>query len=180
MGYLLRTSGDNPGGQRQPPAADVHVDMSAESAPRTARMVFEQQSGAAKTYRRFVTSSFWRCFSEPPQDWPLALCDFNSIEHHEGVPNRLIFTEAKPTDAQIAAAVANEAELPAATIFRYGPHHCWYYFPDMHRDEVVLIKFHDSDHGRAWFTPHTAFHDEARRGAHPRESIEFRTVAYWL
>jgi hypothetical protein len=50
----------------------------------------------------------------------------------------------------------------------------------MNRDEVIVIKFHDSDRDRAWFSAHTAFHDESRAGAQTRESIEFRTVSYWL
>jgi hypothetical protein len=180
MSYLLRTSGDNATSQLQPPAADVHVDMSEASAPKTARMVFEQQAKPGQTYRRFICSSFWRTFSPPPQDWPLALCDCNSISQSEGMPNRLIFAQARPTQADMAQPVANEEELPAATIFRYTPRQRWFYFPDMNRDEVVLIKFHDSDRDRAWFAAHTAFHDETRPEAHARESIEFRTVAYWL
>jgi hypothetical protein len=180
LGYLLRTSGDNATRQIQPPAADVHVDMSQESAPKTARFAFDQQATPDGSYRRFICSSFWRTFSTPPQDWPLALCDCNSISQDEGARNRLIFAESRPGAADMAKPVENEEELPAATIFHYHPRHRWFYYPDMNRDEIVLIKFHDSDHSRAWFTAHTAFHDEGRRGAHPRESIEFRTVAYWL
>ena len=180
MGYLLRTSGDNEPDKLQPPAADVHVDMSQESAPRTAKTVFEQQAKPGQTYRRFICSSFWRTFSRPPQDWPLALCQCDSISQDEGARNRLIFSDARPSQSEMAQAIEGEDELPAATIFYYNPGQRWFYFPDMNRDEAVLIKFHDSDHGRAWFTAHTAFRDESRRGAHTRESIEFRTVAYWL
>ena len=43
-----------------------------------------------------------------------------------------------------------------------------------------MIKLHDTDRGHAWFAPHTAFHDHGRRGTHTRESIEFRSIAYWL
>ena len=180
-GYLLRTAADNAAERMiQPPAADVHVDMAWHSAPRTARQVFDQQGPAGRTYRRFLCTSFWRTFSPPPQDWPLALCDGTSISQHNGEPNRLIFTEARPTDADIAAALAHEDELPAATIFRYTPDQCWFYYPEMNRDEAIVIKFYDSDHGHAWFAPHTAFHDETRPGARTRESIEFRTVAYWF
>lgn len=31
----------------------------------------------------------------------------------------------------------------------------------------------------AWRAPHTSFRDEAAAGAHPRESVELRTVAYY-
>jgi hypothetical protein len=45
--------------------------------------------------------------------------------------------------------------------------------------EAVLIKLHDSDHSVAWRAPHTAFHDAGTAGAHPRESVEFRTIAFF-
>jgi hypothetical protein len=181
LGYLLRTAhGAGPERMLQPPAADVHVDMAWHSAPRTARAAFDEQGPAGKPYRRFICSSFWRAFSPPPQDWPLALCDGNSISQLNGEPNWLIFSESRPSDAVMAAPLANEGELPAATIFRYTAGQRWFYYPAMTRDEAIMIKFYDSDHGRAWFAPHTAFHDLARTDSHTRESIEFRTVAYWF
>jgi hypothetical protein len=50
----------------------------------------------------------------------------------------------------------------------------------MTRDEILLVKFHDSDHSKAWRTPHTSFRDPRVQNAAPRESIEFRTIAYYL
>ena len=47
-------------------------------------------------------------------------------------------------------------------------------------DEVLLVKFHDSDHSKAWSAPHTSFRDPGVHNAPPRESIEFRTIAYFL
>ena len=47
------------------------------------------------------------------------------------------------------------------------------------RDDVLLFKFHDSDHSRTWRCPHTAFHDPSFADANIRESIEVRTVAFW-
>ena len=63
----------------------------------------------------------------------------------------------------------------------YNPRQRWYYFPDMRRDEALLIKGYDSRHdGRARFTPHTAFQDpHTLPGAPPRESIEVRTLAFF-
>ena len=69
--------------------------------------------------------------------------------------------------------------MAAATIFHHNPAHRWWYFPDMTADEVIFIKFHDSDHGRAWRAPHTAFHDTSRPDAVTRESYEFRAIAYF-
>lgn len=180
IGYVLRTSADTSAGQAQPPASDVHVDMAPDHAPRLADMMFERAHGEHKTYRRFLATSLWRAFSPPPQDWPLALCDGTSIAPGEGVHNYLVRVASRPDPVQMLAPIEGEQELPAALIFRHAPHHRFYYFPDMNRDEIVLLKLHDSDHSQAWFAPHTAFHDERRGGTHTRESIEFRTIAYWL
>jgi hypothetical protein len=49
----------------------------------------------------------------------------------------------------------------------------------MTREEVLLFKFHDSDPAKALRTPHTAFHDPSFPEARIRESIEFRTIAYF-
>jgi hypothetical protein len=49
----------------------------------------------------------------------------------------------------------------------------------MTRDEVLLLVFHDSRRMRPWRVPHTAFHDTSRPDARPRESIEFRSIAYF-
>lgn len=179
LGYVMRTAADTSDGRNQPPASDVHVDMSPETAPHGARAMFAQ-AAPGKTFRRFLASSFWRPYSQPPQDWPVALCDHRSIAPEEGVPNRRIVRDRRPKPEEMLAPIPNEEDIPAALIFRYGPHHRWFYYPDMNRDETLLIKLHDSDHGRAWFAAHTAFYDEARPGTHTRESIEFRTIAYWL
>ncbi|MGH6989363.1 MAG: CmcJ/NvfI family oxidoreductase [Stellaceae bacterium] len=179
MGYVLRDANETGNGAKQPPASDVHVDISQASAPRIGQGLFAEHAPQDRTYRRFIASSFWRTFSPPPQDWPLALCDGTSISQANGIPNRLVRLSARPDPAAMQAPIANEQELPAATIFHYHPDERWYYYPDMNRDEVVLLKLHDSNHDRAWFTAHTAFHDAARTGTITRESIEFRTIAYW-
>jgi len=179
LGYVLRTAADTSGGQAQPPASDVHVDMSPETAPKAALALFAKEA-PGRTFRRFLVTSFWRPYSEPPQDWPVALCDHRSMAPDEGVPNRRIVRDDRPTPEEMLAPIPDEEDIPAALVFRYGPHHRWFYYPDMNRDEVLLIKLHDSDRTRAWFAPHTAFHDAGRPGTRTRESIEFRTIAYWL
>lgn len=179
IGYVMRTAGDTSDRRHQPPASDVHVDMSPETGPKTAQATLAA-AAAGKTYRRALATSLWRPFSPPPQDWPLALCDHRSIAPEEGVHNRRIKCDARPSPEEMLAPIPGEDELPSALIFRYGPRHRWFYYPDMDRGEVLMIKLHDTDHGRAWFAPHTAFHDAGRAGARTRESIEFRTVAYWL
>jgi hypothetical protein len=73
----------------------------------------------------------------------------------------------------------NEKSAPAAAIFHFNPAHRWWYFSHMTRDEVLMFKFHDSDASKALRTPHTAFQDPSFANANSRESIEFRSIAYF-
>jgi hypothetical protein len=123
-------------------------------------------------------TSLWRAFSPPPQDWPLALLDYRSVDDTEGEPNLLLFVDQLPDPGDVPD-IADPDSQPAGSIFAYRPGHRWWYFPDMRPDEALLFKLHDTDHDVAWRVPHTAFEDESAEGAHPRESVEFRTVAFF-
>jgi hypothetical protein len=178
LGWMMRrTTADRRGAL--PPAPDVHVDLhTTEIAHRYARVHARSPLPAPGTYRRAVWTSLWRAFSPPPQDWPLAVCDYRSTDDAEdGTPNLLFRVPVLPAlDAEDAP--DDEAES-AASLFFYNAAHRWWYFPGMHAGEALLIKLHDTDHSVAWRAPHTSFHDDAADGAHPRASVELRTVAYF-
>jgi hypothetical protein len=44
--------------------------------------------------------------------------------------------------------------MGASALFTCNPAHRWWYYPNMTRDETIFIKFHDSDHSRAWRALH--------------------------
>jgi hypothetical protein len=163
----------------QPPAAEAHVDFNTPSANRLAKALYDKAAPGGPSYSRFIAFSLWRTFSDPPQDWPLALCEFASIGDDDGVPNVKVDVDEIPEGDALFAPIEGEDQMMAATIFRHNPAHRWWYFPDMTAEEVIFIKFHDSDHERAWRAPHTAFHDTGRPDAHTRESYEFRAMAYF-
>jgi hypothetical protein len=190
MGWMMRSSGDLPApakqtvgythqGGIQPPASDVHVDMAPDRAHRFAKTLYEKHVPGGLDYRRFIATSCWRAFSDPPQDWPLAVCDGNSVDPTEGVKNTMVIVDALPEPDAALRELPGEDNLPAASVFHFNPKHRWWYFPNMTRDEVLLVKFHDSDHSTAWRAPHTSFRDPTYPGARVRRSIEFRTVAYF-
>jgi hypothetical protein len=179
LGYVLRTSGAT-SAETQPPASEVHVDMTTDRAVRLAAAMYEKTFAGRAIFSRFIASSLWRPFSQPPQDWPLAVCDGTSVGDDEGVPNVMVRLAELPDPDNIPEHCENEDTLPAASIFHFNPGHRWWYFPDMTRDEVLLVKFHDSDHSRAWRAPHTSFRDPGVHNVPPRQSIEFRTIAYYL
>jgi hypothetical protein len=179
LGSMQRSAGQTGGGV-QPPASDVHVDMSSDRAGRLADALYEKHFPGKPKFERFIASSLWRPLSKPPQDWPLAVCDGSSVDPGEGVPNTMVIVDALPDPDAIPSDLPGEDKMPAASVFYFNAAHRWWYFPDMTRDEVLLVKFHDSDHSKAWRAPHTAFRDPRVANAAPRESIEFRTVAYFL
>ena len=190
MGWMVRTSGDMAQFKRkdgpythqggvQPPAGEAHVDMTPDRAESMARMIYERARPDGPGFKRFIASSFWRTFSPPPQDFPLAVCDGRSVGAEEGTPNTMFIVDKLPSAEDMVAEIPGEDKAIAAAIFRHNPAHRWWYFSNMTRDEAIMLKFHDSDGSVAWRTPHTAFHDPSFPGANVRESIEFRSVAFF-
>jgi hypothetical protein len=190
MGWMVRTSGDLSAHARQqvgythqggvqPPAGEAHVDSSPDRVDRMAEALYQQRFPREPPYQRYLYMSFWRTFSPPPQDYPLALCDGNSVGDEEGVPNTMFVVDKIPEREEMLRPMPDEDKAIAAAIFRYSPGHRWWYFSDMTRDEALLFVFHDSRRVRPWRVPHTAFRDESRPEARLRESIELRSVAYF-
>lgn len=178
MGGMVRSAGRTGPGV-QPPAAEAHVDFTTETANRLAARLYAEAAPGGPGYDRFIAFSLWRATSPPPQSWPLALCDGSSVRDEEGAANVKVDVDELPQGDALFAPIEGEEAMAAATIFHHSPDHRWWYFPDMTADEIVFIKFHDSDHARAWRAPHTAFHDTSRPEAITRESYEFRGVAFF-
>lgn len=178
MGGMIRTSGLT-SATMQPPAAEAHVDFTTRSAAMVAERVYRKALPEGAGYDRFICFSFWRVLSPPPQDMPLALCEAGSVRDEEGTANTKVDVDEIPVGDALFAPIEGEENMVAATIFHHSPDHRWWYFPDMTTDEAIFIKFHDSDHSRAWRCPHTAFRDSSRPDANERRSMEFRGVAYF-
>ena len=178
MGGMIRTPGLT-STTMQPPAAEAHVDFTTRSAAMVAERVYRKAKPEGAGYDRFICFSFWRVLSPPPQDMPLALCEAGSVGDDEGTANTKVDVDEIPVGDALFAPIEGEENMLAATIFHHSPDHRWWYFPDMTADEAIFIKFHDSDHSRAWRCPHTAFRDVSRPDANERRSMEFRGVAYF-
>ncbi|HEX6197342.1 MAG TPA: CmcJ/NvfI family oxidoreductase [Jiangellaceae bacterium] len=176
-GWVLRRSVDPGANASQPQAALVHCDYAPEGSADTAAAVYAEQFPDGPGYHRAVATSTWRVFTPPPQDWPLALCDFRSVDVADGLSNTLYFVDELPADP--FSSVDGLEVAAHGSEFYYNPAHEWWYFPEMTRDEVLFFKFHDSDHSRAWRVPHSAFLDSSVQAAVPRHSIEVRTFAFF-
>jgi hypothetical protein len=177
LSWVLRRSQAPGASGSQPQAALVHDDYSVLGARERAEATYASRFPDGPGYRRALITSLWRVFSPPPQDWPLAICDYTSVGPDEGLNNRLYFVDKIPSD--LYAEMPPDAPGASGFEFHYNPRHQWWYFPDMTRDEILFFKLNDSDHERAWRVPHSAFRDQAARATRPRHSIEFRTIAYF-
>lgn len=190
-GWMLRTSEDLTDYKRekaagyqhhggvQPTAGEVHIDLDTPTARRMAEMTYRQHFPDGPGYTRFLITSHWRTFSPPPQDVPLALCDGRSSFGGEEKSNTLVIVDEFPGTDALTAPIAGEEDMLAASILSYDSGHRWWYFSGMERDDVLLFKFHDSDHSVTWRCPHSAFVDASAKGANARSSIECRSIAFW-
>jgi hypothetical protein len=145
------------------PSTRVHVDYTEASAPQRVRDLLGDEAEALLA-KRFAFINVWRPVSHPASDWPLALCDARSVAAGDLVAADIIYPDRR-------------GEIYNMT---YARQHRWWYVPDMALDEVLLIKCYDSRSDVARFTPHTAFESQLTPpDAPPRESIEFRTIAFF-
>ena len=177
LGWMLRRSASPAEHASQPQAALVHDDFSVVGARERARATYASRFPDGPGFHRALITSLWRVFSPPPQDWPLALCDYTSVGPDEGLNNRMYLVDAIPDD--LYQEMPPDAPGASGFEFHHNPDHRWWYFPDMTRDEILLIKLNDSDESVAWRVPHTAFHDQTAEATQPRHSIELRSIAYF-
>jgi len=190
-GWMIRTSADlsqratekvenyeHTGGV-QPPAGEAHVDLNTITAQRMAEFTYKKHFPDGPGLKRFLITSYWRAFSPGPQDVPLALCDGRTSFGGEEKSNTLFIVDEFPDAEDAARPVEGEDQMIAASIFSYNEDMRWWYFSNMQPEDILLFKFHDSDHSLTWRCPHTAFHDPSFPDAQVRESIECRSVAFW-
>lgn len=74
--------------------------------------------------------SFWKSLQGPGNDWPLAFCDWRTV-------NRKCDT--------ISADVVFHNRFTENERLYYSPKHKWYYFQDLGDDEVVVFRQTDSE-----------------------------------
>src|SRR5262245_29126748 len=177
LGWMLRRSAAPAEHASQPQAALVHNDFSVVGARERAQALYSARFPDGPGFRRALATSLWRVFSPPPQDWPLALCDYTSVRPDEGLNNRMYLVDEIPDDLYVD--MPPDAPGASGFEFHHNPDHQWWYFPDMTRDEILFFKLNDSDESRAWRVPHTAFHDTTAEATQPRHSIEVRSIAYF-
>ena len=121
---------------------------------------------------RLMVLQWWRNVGPVDADFPLAVCDAESVPSDRLVRQMLPYYGGLRLDFEIFAV------RPPETSDR------WFTFPRMTADEVLVLRTYDSklaDEGRAFWTPHSAFRDPhvPDDPAHRRSSIEARALCVW-
>ena len=187
-------------GQDQPVAV-VHNDYTLDGASRRLQLFTEPPLSTdtwAKTHngkpliskeefeklkgKRYVIINVWRNISnELLTDYPLAFVDAKTLSKDDLITNELRYSD----------------RIGEVYLSRYNSNHHWYYYPNLNRNETILLKTWDS-HGlflkdteyesqlqgiqpiSATFCLHSAFIDPLTLiNAPKRESIEVRTIAFF-
>jgi len=143
----------------------VHNDYTVKSGRRRVLDHLPAAEAEERLRHRFAEINVWRPIRGPIESTPLAVCDAQSIESEDFVPTDFIYRD----------------KVGEVYRFIYNPHHRWFYFPRLERNEVILLKCYDSsEDGRARFSAHSAFDDPTSPpDGLPRESIEARALVFW-
>jgi hypothetical protein len=154
---------DRTRGVPRQPATRVHVDQTVLSGPQRVRDLMGDAADDLLT-RRAAIINVWRPIARPALDTPLAVADAASIDLDDLIPSELRFQHRT---GEIYGVAHNPAQR-------------WWSVRAQRPDEALLIKCWDSAESVARFAPHGAFQDPTTPpGAPPRESIEFRTIAFF-
>ncbi|MBT3400666.1 MAG: methyltransferase [Rhodospirillaceae bacterium] len=146
------------------PANAAHTDYTDWSARKRVEAVMGDEAEALLA-KRFAIVNVWRSTAGTIEEWPLALCSWDSVDdgHLHTVERRAYNRVGQTRHAS------------------FDQKNDWFYFPDMTPGEAILIKNYDTaDDGRARYALHTSFDDPtASANATPRESLETRVLAFF-
>ena len=119
---------------------------------------------------RVLMLQFWRNIGAERPDYPLALCDADSVPRSQLYP--ILVPEYGGLRLEFETFGVKAPAKP-------DEHH-WYTFPALQDDEVIAFRTFDSrcaEQNRPFWTPHSAFRDpHAGPDAPRRESVEMRVL----
>lgn len=121
------------GPTKRQPVPLVHVDQTPSAAAERVHMHTSAEDAPQLLKKRFQIINFWRPISHPAYDWPLALCDYSSIDYKKDlIPSTLRYPNREGENFGVS----------------FNENHRWKYLRGMTPDECVLIK---------WYVPPAIF-----------------------
>ncbi len=148
------------------PARHPHADFTDGTAQTILDAVGETLDG----YSRCALYNVWRVFSDPPQDFPLAVCDARTVS----------LADEEEAEAILDLPGPNEPFRSMTMVYRPNLANRWTYFSDMTVNEALVFKAWDSDKARPQRVPHSSFMNPLAKPDWPsRCSVESRVLAYF-
>ncbi|KAK5153117.1 hypothetical protein LTS14_007761 [Recurvomyces mirabilis] len=144
------------------PTSIAHVDTTIPWCHAMARQLNPRDESV--TDCRIQCVNIWKPLRGPVQDWPLALCDPNSVRSdYDLEPCDLVYPDYVVENRQVY----------------HSDNLQWFYISEQRENEAWV--FMQTDTGRSdWTVAHTAFPlPNAPKNAAPRESIEVRALVYY-
>lgn len=147
------------------PVKNMHNDFTRKSAPQRVRDLLPSAEAKTRLQKRFGSINIWRPIIGPVETAPLTVCGWDTLRE-----NNLIAAERRYHD-----------RIGGVLHLTHNPEQKWYYFPQMEREEIVLLKCFDSlEDGTAKWTCHGSFQPpKLSPKAKPRQSIEVRTLYFF-
>ncbi|KAK0117758.1 hypothetical protein ONS95_012084 [Cadophora gregata] len=170
------------------PAALAHVDFTVREGERLIEVMYGERAVELLS-GHWQIINIWRPLRGPLNDWPLAVCDAQSVDYRNDImAGDLVYENFATENLQIMHNVDQK----------------WFYLPDQTTTEVLIFKSADSDHSEApgqsnniypgWpkfplmytmliekASPHAAFHNpKVAPEELPRESINCRAFVFYI
>jgi hypothetical protein len=150
------------------PAGWAHLDYDRDEAAVQLRDTLERGGHEVAPFSRYVLYQVWRALTDPPQDYPLAVCDWRTVAAADIVP--LVY--------HVAAEQADGADVTYRSQgCRFSDRHEWWYFPDLTTDDLLVFVGFDSERGDRPSSLHVSFEDPTVSRPVPRASVESRFFA---
>jgi cephamycin C biosynthesis protein len=168
---------------RAPTVHSPHMRVHVDQNPRSARVRATNHGGADRQFRRFQIVNIWRPLLESVRNYPLALCDYRSLD---------VAVDLVPTRLRFPPWLKDRENYSVQRDAR----HRWYYWGALSPDEVLVFKCYDSasrslalaSEGTeraglldvAGLCPHSAFFDRGGPvSGHLRTSLELRALLFY-
>ncbi|PMD20216.1 hypothetical protein NA56DRAFT_671594 [Hyaloscypha hepaticicola] len=147
------------------PAALAHVDFTVREGERLIEVMYGER--AVEVLRgHWQIINVWRPLRGPLNDWPLALCDAQSVDFRNDI---------------MAGDIVYENFVTENLQIMHNSDQKWFYLPDQTTSEVLIFKSADSEHSDAPASPHAAFYNpKVAPDELPRESIDCRAFVFYI
>jgi hypothetical protein len=144
------------------PAGWAHLDYDFDEAATQLQETLDRTEREVAPFSRYVLYQTWRVLTDPPQDFPLAICDWRTVTNDDIVP--LVYHVG--TDG-------NDVTFRSQAS-RHSDRHEWWYFPELTVDDLLLFVGFDSARPDTPASLHVSFQDPTVHDPVPRASVETR------